>query len=79
MLHCYSLIHDDLPCMDNDDLRRGKPTTWKVYGYDMAVLAGDALMIFALRQRLRRWLWAEIRSGWPGPWGSWQKGPGSTE
>lgn len=47
MLHCYSLIHDDLPCMDNDELRRGKPTTWKVYGYDMAVLAGDALMIFA--------------------------------
>ena len=47
MIHTASLIHDDLPCMDNDDLRRGKPTTWKVYGYDMAVLAGDALMIFA--------------------------------
>ena len=47
MIHTYSLIHDDLPCMDNDELRRGKPTTWKVYGYDMAVLAGDALMIFA--------------------------------
>ena len=47
MIHTSSLIHDDLPCMDNDELRRGKPTTWKVYGYDMAVLAGDALMIFA--------------------------------
>ena len=47
MIHTYSLVHDDLPCMDNDELRRGKPTTWKVYGYDMAVLAGDALMIFA--------------------------------
>lgn len=47
MIHTSSLIHDDLPCMDNDELRRGKPTTWKAYGYDMAVLAGDALMIYA--------------------------------
>ena len=47
MLHCYSLIHDDLPCMDNDTLRRGKPTAWVKYGYDMAVLAGDGLMIYA--------------------------------
>ena len=44
MIHTYSLIHDDLPCMDNDDLRRGKPTNHKVYGYDMAVLAGDGLL-----------------------------------
>lgn len=43
MLHTYSLIHDDLPCMDNDDLRRGKPTCHKVYGECFAVLAGDAL------------------------------------
>lgn len=43
MLHTYSLIHDDLPCMDNDDLRRGKPTCHKVYGETTAVLAGDAL------------------------------------
>lgn len=43
MLHTYSLIHDDLPCMDNDDLRRGKPTCHKVYGERNAVLAGDAL------------------------------------
>lgn len=47
MIHTSSLIHDDLPCMDNDEFRRGKPTTWKAYGYDMAVLAGDALMIYA--------------------------------
>lgn len=44
MIHTYSLIHDDLPCMDNDDLRRGKPTSHKVYGEAMAVLAGDALL-----------------------------------
>ena len=43
MLHTYSLIHDDLPCMDNDDLRRGKPTCHKVYGETVATLAGDAL------------------------------------
>lgn len=43
MVHTYSLIHDDLPCMDNDDLRRGKPTNHKVYGETMAVLAGDGL------------------------------------
>lgn len=47
MIHTYSLIHDDLPCMDNDTLRRGKPTAWVKYGYDMAVLAGDGLMIYA--------------------------------
>ncbi len=47
MIHTSSLIHDDLPCMDNDELRRGKPTTWVKFGYDMAVLAGDALMIYA--------------------------------
>ena len=43
-LHTYSLIHDDLPEMDNDDLRRGKPTNHKVFGQDIAVLAGDALL-----------------------------------
>jgi len=47
MIHTYSLIHDDLPCMDNDDLRRGKPTNHIVFGEDMAVLAGDALLNFA--------------------------------
>ena len=47
MIHTSSLIHDDLPCMDNDTLRRGKPTARVKYGYDMAVLAGDGLMIYA--------------------------------
>ncbi|MDY5730352.1 MAG: farnesyl diphosphate synthase [Eubacteriales bacterium] len=47
MIHAYSLIHDDLPCMDNDDLRRGKPTNHKVFGEDMAVLAGDGLLNYA--------------------------------
>lgn len=48
MIHTFSLVHDDLPCMDNDEFRRGLPTTWVKYGYDMAVLAGDALFIYAL-------------------------------
>merc|ERR1719379_2005572 len=47
MIHTFSLIHDDLPCMDNDDFRRGKPTCHKQYGEDMAVLAGDALLTLA--------------------------------
>ena len=47
MLHAQSLIHDDLPCMDNDDLRRGKPSNHKVYGEAIATLAGDALISFA--------------------------------
>ena len=49
LVHNYSLIHDDLPCMDNDDLRRGKPTNHKVYGETLAVLAGDALQPEAFR------------------------------
>ena len=44
MIHTYSLIHDDLPIMDNDDLRHGKPTNHKVYGDAIATLAGDALV-----------------------------------
>lgn len=44
MIHTYSLIHDDLPCMDNDDLRRGKPTNHKIYGEAIAILAGDGLL-----------------------------------
>ncbi len=50
MLHTYSLIHDDLPCMDNDDLRRGKPTCHKAYGECNAVLAGDALQAAAFQR-----------------------------
>ena len=46
-LHTYTLIHDDLPCMDNDDLRRGRPTLHKVYGEANALLAGDALLTMA--------------------------------
>jgi geranylgeranyl pyrophosphate synthase len=42
-IHCFTLVHDDLPCMDNDELRRGKPTVWKKYGETMAVLIGDTL------------------------------------
>ena len=49
MVHTYSLIHDDLPCMDDDDLRRGKPTCHKAYGETLAVLAGDALQPEAFR------------------------------
>jgi geranylgeranyl diphosphate synthase type II len=47
MIHTYSLIHDDLPSMDNDDLRRGKPTNHKVYGEAIAILAGDALLTYS--------------------------------
>lgn len=47
MIHTYSLIHDDLPCMDDDDIRRGKPSNHRVYGEGMAVLAGDALLSLA--------------------------------
>ena len=46
IMHAYSLIHDDLPCMDNDDLRRGKPSNHKVFGEAIAVLAGDSLISF---------------------------------
>ena len=49
LVHTYSLIHDDLPCMDDDDLRRGKPTNHKIYGETLAVLAGDALQPEAYR------------------------------
>ena len=49
MIHTYSLIHDDLPCMDDDDLRRGRPTCHKVFGEAVALLAGDALLTEAFR------------------------------
>jgi geranylgeranyl diphosphate synthase, type II len=49
MIHTYSLIHDDLPSMDDDDLRRGKPTNHKVYGEATAILAGDALLTLAFK------------------------------
>ncbi len=53
MIHTYSLIHDDLPAMDNDDLRRGKPTCHKVYGEANAVLAGDGLLNYAYELALK--------------------------
>ena len=49
LIHTYSLIHDDLPCMDDDDLRRGRPTNHKVFGETMALLAGDALLAHAFK------------------------------
>ncbi len=52
MIHTYSLIHDDLPAMDDDDLRRGRPTSHKVFGEAMAILAGDALHTFAFEHLL---------------------------
>jgi geranylgeranyl diphosphate synthase, type II len=77
MIHAYSLIHDDLPCMDNDDLRRGKPTLHKVYGEAMALLAGDYLLTFAFEvisnsqvlgreQRLQIIKTVAMRAGAPG-------------
>lgn len=52
MVHTYSLIHDDMPCMDDDDLRRGRPTNHKVYGEDIALLAGDGLLTKAFETAL---------------------------
>ncbi|KYH35698.1 farnesyl diphosphate synthase [Clostridium tepidiprofundi DSM 19306] len=60
MIHTYSLIHDDLPCMDNDDLRRGKPTNHKVYGEAVATLAGDALLNEAFNVMLKECLCGDI-------------------
>lgn len=53
MIHTYSLIHDDLPAMDDDDLRRGKPTCHKVFGEAQAILAGDALLTYAFNAMLK--------------------------
>ena len=64
MIHTYSLIHDDLPCMDNDDYRRGRLTNHKIYGEGMAVLAGDALLTDAFSVATR----AELKD--PGQIGS---------
>lgn len=53
MIHTYSLVHDDLPAMDNDEYRRGKKTTWTVFGEDMAILAGDGLLNYAFETALK--------------------------
>ena len=60
-IHTYSLIHDDLPCMDNDDFRRGKPSNHKVYGEAMALLAGDGLLTAAF-ERISNWSLAGLYS-----------------
>jgi geranylgeranyl diphosphate synthase, type II len=60
-IHTYSLIHDDLPALDNDDLRRGKPTNHKVFGEAMAILAGDALLTLAFETLAKSPLEAERR------------------
>ncbi len=76
MIHTYSLIHDDLPCMDDDDMRRGKPSCHIVYGYEYALLAGDALLTLAFETALKADLPAEavvasakelaVAAGWAG-------------
>ncbi len=53
MIHTYSLVHDDLPAMDNDEFRRGKKTTWVAFGEDMAILAGDGLLNYAFETALK--------------------------
>lgn len=53
MIHTYSLVHDDLPAMDNDEYRRGRETTWKVYGEAMGILAGDGLLNYAFETALQ--------------------------
>ena len=63
LIHTYSLIHDDLPAMDNDDYRRGKPTNHKVFGEDIAILAGDALLTEAFHLMSRRDLMGDVPPG----------------
>ncbi len=60
MIHTYSLIHDDLPCMDDDDMRRGKPSCHVVYGYEYALLAGDALLTLAFETAVKADLPADV-------------------
>lgn len=63
LIHTYSLIHDDLPALDNDDLRRGRPTCHKVFGEAMAILAGDSLLTLAFEVLARLNAGAEVRIG----------------
>ena len=79
MIHTYSLVHDDLPAMDDDEYRRNRKTTHIVYGEDMGILAGDALLNFAFETACRRSGWKErMRHGSERRWGSWQGRPAST-
>lgn len=59
MIHTYSLVHDDLPAMDNDEYRRGRKTTWKVYGEAMGILAGDGLLNFAFETAMKAFSFCE--------------------
>lgn len=63
MIHNYSLVHDDLPSMDNDEYRRGRKTTWCVYGEGMAVLAGDALLNYAFETASKAYTMVAEESG----------------
>ena len=63
MIHTYSLVHDDLPAMDNDDYRRGQKTTHLVYGEDLAILAGDALLNYAFEVMSKAVITSPKRSG----------------
>ena len=64
MIHTYSLIHDDLPAMDNDDYRRGRLTNHKVFGEDMAILAGDGLQVWKACLSGRWWMFSWKGSRW---------------
>ena len=75
MVHTYSLIHDDLPCMDDDDFRRGKPTNHKVFGQANAVLAGDALLTTAFAVLAE----ASLRNGSSGALPRWPMLPARME
>lgn len=64
LVHCFTLVHDDLPCMDDDDLRRGQPTCHKKFGEALAVLAGDALLALAFETLATRATSASVAAGW---------------
>ena len=64
MIHTYSLLHDDLPCMDNDEYRRGKKTTHTIYGEGMAVLAGDGLLNYGFETALKAFSLAKGEEEW---------------
>ncbi|MCB9664946.1 MAG: polyprenyl synthetase family protein [Alphaproteobacteria bacterium] len=64
LVHTYSLVHDDLPAMDDDDERRGRPTVHKAFGEDLAILSGDALLTEAFAVLARADAPAEVRLGW---------------
>lgn len=63
MIHTYSLVHDDLPAMDNDEYRRGRKTTWSVYGETMGILAGDGLLNYAFETVLKSFSMLEATAG----------------